>query len=166
MRGLHKSMPQIPIFSVTLDARFQRDDYVRLSYVCAITIGYVSDSRESSLNRGIRHKLIATYWMQAGPGNPEMGRRWSPWSLASRVAELNRAGFVGIGIFHDDLAHILKYEAQGATRTHRIHWVRRLLEENGISLVELECLNSWMFPEHDPRSRAERPIRELLLEAA
>jgi sugar phosphate isomerase/epimerase len=104
--------------------------------------------------------------MQAGPGNPEMGRRWSPWSLTSRVAELHRAGFVGIGIFHDDLAHILKYEAQGNTREQRIHWVRNLLEKNGMSHLELECLYSWMLPELDPRRRAEQPIRELLLEAA
>lgn len=143
-----------------------------MGFGAPVSSGRITDKQMNKIEelvktrRGIRHELIATHWMQAGPGNPEMGRRWSPWSLASRVTELHRAGFIGIGIFHDDLAHILKYEAQGETREHRIHWVRELLEQKGISLVELECLNSWMLPEHDPRRKAERPIRELLLQAA
>lgn len=115
---------------------------------------------------GLGSELIASYWMHAGPANPNEGRLWSPWSLKSRVAELHRVGFTGIGLFHDDLAFILKNEAEGNTLAERLLWIRKLFEHHKIEIVELECLTSWMFPVGDPRRRAEEPIRKLLLQAA
>jgi len=111
-------------------------------------------------------ELLATYWMHAGPANPERERRWSPWSLESRLSALKTAGFCGIGLFHDDLAHVLRHEARGTTRSHRLEWVRDLLRGHGFIHVELECLNNWMLPKTDPRFLAEQPLRELLIQAA
>jgi sugar phosphate isomerase/epimerase len=110
--------------------------------------------------------LIATCWMHAGPTEPFVGRMWSPWSLRSRVRELARVGFTGIGLFHDDLAHVLEEEALGGTVEDRLRWVRTLLEDHGITTVELEFLTQWMLPADDPRRRAEQPVRELLFTAA
>lgn len=113
-----------------------------------------------------RHRLVATCWTQAGPTAPYAGRNWSPWSLARRAAGLRRAGFSGIGIVQEDLAYILAHEAEGATRTERLHWVRDLLEREKMEIVELEFLTNWMLPADDPRRAMEQPMRELLLEAA
>lgn len=109
---------------------------------------------------------IASEWMHAGPCIPFAGRMWSGWSLRSRVEELGRVGFTGIGLFHDDIAHVLDREAEGRTRAERLRWMRRLFDDNGIDTVELEFLTGWVYPKGHPRRDGEQPIRDLLLEAA
>ncbi|CAN5319876.1 hypothetical protein BH09PSE3_BH09PSE3_23080 [soil metagenome] len=112
------------------------------------------------------HQLVATSWTHTGPTLPYSGRNWSSWPLQRRAEGLKRAGFSGIGLFQDDLAYVLAFEAVGATRRDRLIWVRELLDANGLTFVELEFLVHWMLPKEDPRRIAEQPMRELLLEAA
>lgn len=109
---------------------------------------------------------IASEWMHAGPCTPFAGRMWSGWSFRSRVEELGRVGFAGIGLFHDDLANVLDREAEGATRPERLRWMKRVLDDNGLGIVELEFLTGWVYPEGHPRREGERSIRDLLLAAA
>lgn len=109
---------------------------------------------------------IASEWMHAGPCVPFAGRMWSSWSFRSRVEELGKVGFAGIGLFHDDIAHVIDREAEGASRPERLRWMKRLLDDNGIGIVELEFLTGWIYPEGHPRRDAEGPIRELLFAAA
>ncbi|ESZ87953.1 MAG: hypothetical protein Q27BB25_06635 [Blastomonas sp. CACIA14H2] len=109
---------------------------------------------------------IASEWMHAGPCIPFAGRMWSSWSFRSRVQELGRVGFAGIGLFHDDLANVLDREAEGTTQQERLRWMKRILDDNGISIVELEFLTGWVYPVGHPRRDGEQPIRELLMAAA
>jgi sugar phosphate isomerase/epimerase len=106
-----------------------------------------------------RPVLLASQWMHSGPFAMIDGRAISPWTLRARVEQLGRTGFTGIGLYHDDLSHILGTEAEGPTCGQKLEWVRRLL-------VELEFLTAWSYPEGDPRREAELPTRELLFEAA
>jgi len=110
------------------------------------------------------YEILASHWMHAGPTKPFTGRMWSPWSFQNRVEELGRVGFTGIGLFQDDIAYILKNEADGETRTERLEWMKEQLDKNGITTVELEFLVSWMYPEDHPKREAEQEIRDLLLE--
>src|SRR5690606_23803817 len=41
-----------------------------------------------------------------------------------------------------------------------------LLDDNGITTVELECLLAWFYPKGHPKRVAEQPMRELVMEAA
>lgn len=113
-----------------------------------------------------RHELIAASWTQAGPTAPYAGRNWSPWTFERRVAGLRRAGFSGIGLVQEDLAYILANEAAGSSREAKLHWMREVLDREGLPIVELEFLTNWMFPAGDPRRDFEQPMRALLLEAA
>lgn len=109
---------------------------------------------------------IASEWMHAGPCIPFAGRMWSSWSFVSRAEQLGKVGFKGIGLFHDDLANVLDREAEGATQSDRLRWMKRVLDDNGIGIVELEYLTGWVYPKGHPRRDGEQPIRELLLAAA
>ncbi len=110
--------------------------------------------------------LIASEWMHAGPCIPFAGRMYSGWSLRSRVEELSRVGFTGVGLFHEDLANVIDREAEGADLDAKLGWIKALLDDNGITTVELEYLTGWVYPEGHPRRSGEQPIRELLLRAA
>lgn len=123
-------------------------------------------SPAAAAENGRYYDQIASYWMQAGDTKPFTGRAWSPWRFERRVEYLAETGFKGIGIFHDDLRYVLENEAQGDTREERLQWMADVLESNGIEIVELEFLVSWMLPEDDYRRQAERETRQLLLEAA
>ena len=111
-------------------------------------------------------QLLASQWMHAGPFAVVDGRTLSPWSLRERVEDLGREGFTGIGLHQDDLAHVLAREAEGSSRSQKLGWVRRLLEDNGIAAVELEFLTAWLYPQGHPRRAGERADRELLMATA
>jgi sugar phosphate isomerase/epimerase len=109
---------------------------------------------------------IATCWMHAGPTRPFTWQNWSPWSLRSRVAELARAGFTGIGFFHEDLAFVLANEAEGADEGEKLAWIKALLDTHGITEVEVEFLTEWVHPADDPRHVGETENRRLIMAAA
>ena len=111
-------------------------------------------------------QLLASQWMHAGPFVFADGRTLSPWSLRERVEELGRTGFSGIGLHQDELAHVLAVEARGSSASRKLAWIRRLLEDNGIGVVELEFLTGWLYPRGHERRERERLDRALLMEAA
>jgi hypothetical protein len=53
-------------------------------------------------------ELIGSYWTLAGAAYPHTEREYSPFDFKDRVETAAGVGFKGIGIWHADLAHILK----------------------------------------------------------
>jgi sugar phosphate isomerase/epimerase len=102
--------------------------------------------------------LVALYWTTSGPVEVHGGREWSLFDLADRCENARRAGFEGIGLWHADLEHILETRSLGD--------VKRLLDDNGLEYLELECLLDWFLDPRDELRQAADRTRELLFEAA
>ena len=90
--------------------------------------------------------LLALYWTTSGPVEVHGGREWSLFDLADRCEQAARAGFKGIGLWHADLEHVLE--------TRSLADVKRLLDDNGLEYLELECLLDWFLDPDDERRRA------------
>lgn len=99
--------------------------------------------------------LIACYWTLAGPYSWE-GDTSSPWDLRDRAQAASRAGFRGIGIAHVDLRR--------AVAQYGFESVRLILEDNGLTFLELEALTDWFTV--DSSRTASDGVRLDLLEAA
>ncbi len=102
--------------------------------------------------------LLALYWTVSGPVEVHGGREWSLFDLADRCEQAARTGFKGIGIWHADLEHVLE--------TRSLADVKRLLDDNGLEYLELECLLDWFLDPDDERRQAADATRALLFEAA
>jgi sugar phosphate isomerase/epimerase len=102
--------------------------------------------------------LVALYWTVSGPVEIHGGREWSLFDLRDRCEHAARSGFQGIGIWHADLEHILEERSLAD--------VKRLLDDNGLRYLELECLLDWMLEPDDELRQAAEARKELLFEAA
>jgi len=117
--------------------------------------------------------LLANTWMHSVGTTPFRGahghRDWSPYPIVRRVEALSEVGFNAIGLIAPDIEHILEFEpgiAELGSRRAQFNQLNSILQQNGIEFVELEFLTEWLLPEDDYRRQAERPARDLLLEAA
>lgn len=92
-------------------------------------------------------ELMTLYWTDAGifPLTAEI----SPRDFEDRVKAAAKAGFVGIGVWHTDLEHILINRTLGEMKT--------ILDDNGIKHVEVEFLGDWFV---DGGRRVESNIRK------
>jgi sugar phosphate isomerase/epimerase len=79
--------------------------------------------------------LLATCWTTAGDAVPLPGRHASPIPLPARIAAAARAGFTGFGILDHDLRPYLR----DATLTD----LRLLLDDHGMTAVQLELITEW-----------------------
>jgi sugar phosphate isomerase/epimerase len=102
-------------------------------------------------------QLANAYWTSAGPVDVHTGREWSQYDFADRCAEAAKVGFAGLGLWHADIEH----QMEGG---RSLREMKRMLEDNGLRLYELEFLMDW-FVDDDDRPNADR-IRKLLFEAA
>ncbi|UGS34298.1 sugar phosphate isomerase/epimerase family protein [Capillimicrobium parvum] len=107
---------------------------------------------------GERTELLGLYWTLSGPVEVHTGREWSLFDIADRCAEAERAGFAGIGLWHADLEHILE------TRT--LSDLKALLDDHGLTQLELEFLQDWFVDPGDERRIASDATRRLLFDAA
>ncbi|MGH8988897.1 MAG: sugar phosphate isomerase/epimerase family protein [Acidimicrobiales bacterium] len=104
--------------------------------------------------------ILGSYWTTAGPADPTGtpppvgGPQWSPFSWEDRCAHANRVGLRGLGIWHEDLRHLLE--------THSLGDLGRIFADAGLEHLELEFLMNWYVPEEDPR-RAESDAGTRLL---
>jgi sugar phosphate isomerase/epimerase len=104
----------------------------------------------------VQPKLLASYFTFAGDVIPLQSDAPSPFDFRDRVEAASRAGFTSMGIFHDDIPHVVgRYGYPG---------VRALLADNGIERLELEAMIDW-FADGERRERSDR-TRNLLLHAA
>ena len=100
-------------------------------------------------------ELTVAYWTIAGafPGiEPEFSR----FDFKQRVEAAARAGFVGLGIWHADLDHILEQQSLAE--------MKQILDGNGIKFLEVEFLVDWFL---DGELKAQSDMRkQKLLTAA
>ena len=98
-------------------------------------------------------ELLASYWTIAGGALPHTDREYSPFDFKDRVQAAARAGFKGVGIWHADLEHILERRSLAE--------MRQILDDNGITHVELEFLTDW-FLEGERKKQSDVQKRKLL----
>jgi len=101
-------------------------------------------------------ELLASYWTIAGGALPHTETEYSPFEFKDRVAAAAKAGFKGIGIWHEDLYHTL--ERRSLTE------MRRILDDHGIKYLELEFLRDWFVD--GERKKQSDTEKKTLLEAA
>jgi sugar phosphate isomerase/epimerase len=100
-------------------------------------------------------ELLASYWTISA-GFPHTDREYSPFDFKERVESAARAGFKGFGIWHSDLAHVLKKRA--------LKEMKQILDDNGIKHVELEFLNGW-FLDGEEKKKSD-VMKKMLFDAA
>jgi sugar phosphate isomerase/epimerase len=102
-------------------------------------------------------ELMGAYWTTAGPTQPHVGQEWSNFDFADRCAEAAKVGMCGIGLWHADLEHILE--------TRSLAEVKQILDDNGLTHLELEFLMDWFLDEGE-EARTESDEQRKKLEAA
>ena len=100
--------------------------------------------------------LIASYWTFAGGGLPHTDREFSTFEFKERVEAIARAGFKGLGLWHADIAHVMKKRSLAE--------MKKILDDNGMQHVEIEFLNGWFLDGEKRRESDEQ--RRFLLNAA
>jgi sugar phosphate isomerase/epimerase len=103
-------------------------------------------------------ELMGAYWTTAGPTQPHVGQEWSNFDFADRCAEAAKVGMCGIGLWHADLEHILE--------TRSLAEVKQILDDNGLTHLELEFLMDWFLDEGEEARKESDEQRKKLLEAA
>jgi len=99
--------------------------------------------------------LLASYWT-ISCALPHTDREYSPFDFRDRVESAARAGFTGFGIWHADLEHVLKKRP--------LREMKQILDDNGITHVELEFLTDWFL--EGERKRQSDISKDLLLDAS
>lgn len=100
-------------------------------------------------------ELLASYWT-ISCGFPHTDKEYSPFDFRDRVESAARAGFTGFGIWHADLAHVL--------RARPLTEMKQILDDNGIEYLELEFLTDWFLD--GERKRQSDICKKMLLDAA
>lgn len=103
-----------------------------------------------------RPDLIGSYWTFAGRAVPHTDHEFATFDFRERVEALSKAGFRGMGLWHADLARILEQRSLGEMKS--------ILDDNGITYVELEFLTDWFLDGEKKKASDER--KRLLLGAA
>lgn len=101
-------------------------------------------------------ELVASYWTLAGAARPHSEMEYSPFDFRDRVEAAAKAGFKGFGIKEVDLAHTLE--------RRNLKEMKRILDDNGINIVELEFITDW-FLDGEKKKKSDETKR-LLLTAA
>lgn len=101
-------------------------------------------------------ELLAGYWTIAGDREPMGSTEVSEYSLRERVEAIAEAGYTGIGLVIQDIAH--------NRATMGLKGMKQLFDDNGIKHVEVEFLGDW-FETGEKRRDSDR-IRHELTEAA
>jgi len=100
--------------------------------------------------------LLAAYFTLAGDVYPFGPTEISPFAFRDRVEAAARAGWKGIGLIHADIRH--------TAANSSLREMRSILDDNGITWVELEYLADWF--RDDERRAASDQFRHEILEMA
>lgn len=100
--------------------------------------------------------LIAACWTSAGAcdARPDTLDDRSPLPIARRVAAVAATGFTGFGIRHGDL---LRVEADPGFAVFR-----RMLDDHGLRILELEFLEGWFLPAGPARAASDQTRADFL----
>lgn len=100
--------------------------------------------------------VVASCWTWTGDAAPLRGDETSPHDLRTRVRFASEAGFIGVGLVHADI--------DKARNEIGLDTVAKMLEEYGITYVELEFISDWW--QSGPRRSRSDQVRRDLFEAA
>ncbi len=100
-------------------------------------------------------QFLGSYWTLAVGADP-LGEQRCFHDFRARVETAAKAGFTAMGFWHADIGEIRK--------KHGFPEMRRILDDNGITLIEVEWLLDWFCT--GQRRVASDEIRRLLLDAA
>ncbi|OPX13274.1 sugar phosphate isomerase/epimerase [Mycobacterium sp. AT1] len=100
--------------------------------------------------------LLATCWTSAGNVMPTRTGPSSPLEVTERVSAVSAAGYTGFGIGHADI--------QNVRNTMGDKVFRSLLDDHGITTLELEYIDDWWTT--GPRRGEADTVRRDLLDAA
>ena len=82
-------------------------------------------------------ELLASFWTLSGKAEPHTDKEYSTFDFRDRVEAAAKAGFKGIGIWDQDLAHIREARS--------LKEMKQILDDNGMKYVELEFLRDWFL---------------------
>jgi sugar phosphate isomerase/epimerase len=100
-------------------------------------------------------QILASYWTLAVGADP-VGDSRCPHDFRLRVEAAARAGFTAMGFWHTDIEETRK--------KYSFQEMKRILDDNGITRVEVEWLLDWYCTDH--RRAVSDETRTLLLDAA
>jgi sugar phosphate isomerase/epimerase len=100
-------------------------------------------------------QLLGSYWTLAVGADP-MGEQRCFHDFRVRVETAAKAGFTAMGFWHTDIVEI--------RRTYSFREMKRILEDNGVTQIEVEWLLDWFCTDH--RRAVSDGTRMLLLDAA
>jgi sugar phosphate isomerase/epimerase len=100
-------------------------------------------------------QLLGSYWTLAVGADP-MGEQRCFHDFRLRVETAAKAGFTAMGFWHADIAETLK--------KYSFQEMKHILDDNGITQVEVEWLLDWFCT--DQRRVSSDETRKLLLDAA
>ncbi len=103
-----------------------------------------------------RPQLLAACWTSAGDVMPARGPATSPVDIRERVKAVGDAGYTGFGLNHADLVV--------ARETIGLPTLAQLLDDNGISTVQLEWITNWWCT--GERRRQSDAVRQDLFDAS
>lgn len=101
-------------------------------------------------------ELIASYWTLSGGALPHTDAEYSTFDFKERCEVAARVGFKGLGLWHADIAHVLK--------RYTFPEMKRILSDNGLKYVEIEFLADWFLPAGERRAASDER-REFLFRA-
>ena len=104
-------------------------------------------------------ELMCAYWTSAGPVEVHFGREWSLYSLDERCAQAAGAGYIGVGLWHADLTHML----DGG---QSFDGMKKVLDDHGLICGELEFIADFFLNPGEEGRKASDDTRRLLFDAA
>jgi sugar phosphate isomerase/epimerase len=99
-------------------------------------------------------QILASYWTVSGPTEPAVGREWSRFDWPERCREAATAGFVGLGLWHADIEHLLE--------SRSLAELTKIFADAGLSCFEAEFLTDF-FADPADQARAQSDRRRGLL---
>jgi sugar phosphate isomerase/epimerase len=88
--------------------------------------------------------ILGSYWTTAGQADPTgVVAQWSPFSWRDRCAHAARVGLRGLGLWYEDLRHLLE--------EHSLADLRATFVDAGLEHLELELFTKWFLADDDPR---------------
>ena len=98
-------------------------------------------------------EIYATSWTLYGDAIPGITSEVAKFGFRERVEAAQKAGFAGLGLVHEDYLHLRD--------THGLGEMKAILADNGVRLIETECLTDW-FTTGERRKQSDIVRRDLI----
>jgi sugar phosphate isomerase/epimerase len=98
-------------------------------------------------------EIYATSWTLYGDAIPGITSEVARFGFRERAEAARKAGFAGLGLVHEDYVHLRD--------KHSLVEMKAILADNGMRLIETECLTDW-FATGDRRRQSDVVRRDLI----